>query len=95
MAKDKADLFSQLGEIRKDKETATSHEEPTQAAPGASKRKQTGKRSDPDYLQVGAYILKSTDKAVKRLLIDEDDMDFSDLVQSLLEKWVKEHPNHK
>lgn len=95
MAKDKADLFSQLGAIRKDKEAGASHEEPTQAVSGASKRKQTGKRSDPDYLQVGAYILKSTDKAVKRLLIDEDDMDFSDLVQSLLEKWVKEHPNHK
>jgi hypothetical protein len=95
MAKDKADLFSQLGEIRKDKEAGTSRDEANQAVPGASKRKQTGKRSDPDYLQVGAYILKSTDKDVKRLLIDEDDIDFSDLVQSLLEKWVKEHPKHK
>lgn len=79
------------GAIRKDKEAGTSHEEANQAVPGASKRK----RSDSDYLQVGAYILKSTDKAVKHLLIDEGDMDFSDLVQSLLKKWVKEHPIHK
>jgi hypothetical protein len=95
MVKNKANLFSQLGDLRKDKEEDAVREEANQGASGAAKRKQTGKRSDPDYLQVGAYILKSTDKAVKRLLIDEDDMDFSDLVQSLLEKWVKEHPNYK
>jgi hypothetical protein len=89
MAKDKADLFSQLGDLRKDKEVGAAQYTPIQAA----KKKQTGKRSDPDYLQVGAYILKTTDKAVKRLLIDEDEMDFSDLVQHLLEKWVKEHAN--
>jgi hypothetical protein len=89
MAKDKVNLFSQLGDLR------TGKEEANEATSGASKRKQSGKRSDPNYLQVGAYIRKSTDKAVKRLLIDEDNMDFSDLVQFLLEKWIQEHPNQK
>ena len=87
MAKDKADLFSQLGDLRKDKEVEVAPHTPIQVV----KKKQTGKRSDPDYLQVGAYILKTTDKAVKRLLIDEEEMDFSDLVQHLLDMWVKEH----
>ena len=91
MAKDKADLFSQLGDLRKDKEGEVAQQTPIQVV----KKKQTGKRSDPDYLQVGAYILKTTDKAVKRLLIDEEEMDFSDLVQHLLDVWVKGQMNKR
>jgi hypothetical protein len=48
-----------------------------------------GKRSDPNYEQVGAYIPKTLNKKVKRLLIDEDG-DFSDLVTKLLEDWVEQ-----
>ncbi|NJR57242.1 MAG: hypothetical protein HC768_23600 [Acaryochloris sp. CRU_2_0] len=55
------------------------------------RKRQQGKRSDPDYIQVGAYIKRSTDKSVKRLLIDEDDLDFSDLVEKLLKKWIEEN----
>lgn len=51
------------------------------------KGRQTGKRSNPDYTQVGAYIPKELDKAVKRKLIDED-IDFSELVANLLSKWL-------
>lgn len=47
-----------------------------------------GKRSNSDYTQVGAYIPKDLKKQVDRLLFDEDDTDFSDLVATLLQKWV-------
>lgn len=46
-----------------------------------------GKRSNPNYTQVGAYIPKQLDRDVKRLLIDEE-IDFSDLVADLLAKWL-------
>jgi len=48
-----------------------------------------GKRSDPNYTQVGAYIPKALDKAVKRKLVDED-RDFSELVAHLLNEWVNQ-----
>lgn len=48
-----------------------------------------GKRSDPNYTQVGAYIPKELDKAVKRKLFDTE-QDFSSLVADLLTKWLSD-----
>ena len=63
---------------------------PMSAADEAPKKgRQKGKRSNPDYTQVGAYIPKNLDKEVKRKLLDED-IDFSDLVASLLIKWLSD-----
>lgn len=63
---------------------------PIAAANEAPKRgRQKGKRSNPDYTQVGAYIPKNLDKEVKRKLLDED-IDFSDLVADLLIKWLSD-----
>lgn len=56
--------------------------------PKKRSRKATGKRSDPNYIQVGAYIPIELNKSVKRLLVD-DDKDFSDLISELLEQWVR------
>lgn len=56
------------------------------SSPPKKRGRQPGKRSNPDYIQVGAYIPKALDKAVKRKLLDED-IDFSDLVTKLLENW--------
>ena len=50
-----------------------------------------GKRSDPNTKQVGAYIPRDLDKEVKKLLLDCEGMDFSDLVTQLLERWVAEN----
>ena len=47
----------------------------------------TGKRSNPDYTQIGAYIPKTLNRDVKRLLVDEDG-DLSDLITGLLQDWV-------
>ena len=51
-------------------------------------RKRVGKRSDENYAQVTAYIRRDTHKEVKRALFDEEG-DFSDLVQKLLEDWLE------
>ncbi|WOD37392.1 hypothetical protein [Nodosilinea sp. E11] len=55
--------------------------------PKKHQRKATGKRSDPNYIQVGAYIPIELNKCVKRQLVDTD-KDFSELVAELLEQWV-------
>jgi len=60
----------------------------TAPAPTPPATKAQGKRSRSDYKQVGAYIPKDLDRQVKRLLIDNDEIDFSDLVTQLLEEWV-------
>jgi hypothetical protein len=49
-----------------------------------------GKRSNPDYEQVTTYIKRDTHMAVKMLLLQEKQSgDFSDLVQHLLEEYLK------
>ena len=54
-------------------------------------RPKTGKRSNPDYRQVSAWVRRDTYKRVTdKLYIKEDRREFSDLVQSLLEAWLKQ-----
>ncbi len=49
-----------------------------------------GKRSDPDYEQVTAYVKKETYTATKIALLSEGNkQEFSQLVQELLEQWLK------
>ena len=52
------------------------------------KRRSTGKRTDPAYKQVGAYIKKDTYLQIQRLLLEQPDKDFSDLVQELLSDYL-------
>lgn len=58
--------------------------------PPARKGRAKGKRSNPDYEQVGAYTPKALNLEVKRLLLDKE-LDFSDLVTQLLKQWVSEN----
>jgi hypothetical protein len=83
---DAANMFDKLAQSRQ-KAKATPEPEP-EAPPQKRQRKATGKRSDPNYLQVGAYIPVKLNKQVKRRLVDTD-KDFSDLVAELLEQWVQ------
>ena len=49
-----------------------------------------GKRSDPDFDQVTAYIRKHTHQAAKIALLQEGrGREFSELVEDLLAKWLK------
>ena len=52
--------------------------------PASKKRKSSGKRTDPDFKQVGAYIRKDTYLKIQRLLLEQPEQDFSDLVEELL-----------
>ena len=50
----------------------------------------TGKRTDPDYQQVTAYIRQQTHQRVKiALLQDGDGQEFSELVEELLGLWLE------
>ena len=51
-------------------------------------RKSTGKRNDPDFKQVGAYIRKDTYLKIQRLLLEQPDKDFSELVEELLTDYL-------
>ncbi|HVK05183.1 MAG TPA: hypothetical protein VM490_17025 [Armatimonadaceae bacterium] len=52
-------------------------------------RPRSGKRSDPDYTQVTAYVRAATYKRVKMALMAEDrGREFSDLVETLLTGWL-------
>ena len=54
----------------------------------SKKRKSSGKRADPTYKQVGAYVKKDTYLKIQKLLLDKPDKDFSDLVQELLSTYL-------
>jgi len=54
-----------------------------------------GKHSDPDYVQVGAYVQRRTYEAVKQKLADQPGKDFSTLVERLLHEWLSASRFHK
>lgn len=56
--------------------------------PESKKRKSGGKRTDPDFKQVGAYIRKDTYLKIQRLLLEQPNKDFSDLVEELLTDYL-------
>ncbi len=67
--------------------------QPQQAAPSQPSQKRgrpKGKRSDPDYEQVTAYIRKDTHRDVKIALLSEGNgREFSELIQEMLEQWLR------
>jgi hypothetical protein len=48
-----------------------------------------GKRSNPEYAQVTAYIPRALHDEVKILLIREGGREFSELVTELLSEWMQ------
>ena len=63
-----------------------------QAAPVEikSQGRPPGKRSDPAYKQYSVLLKRQTHQQVTRILRDrEDGQDASELVQQLLEQWLK------
>lgn len=52
-------------------------------------RPKVGKSSNPEFVQVTAYVEDAVHVAVKKALLDLKDTDFSDLVNDLLKRWVK------
>ena len=76
----------------KDLEGATTNTSNTplvvESSEAPKKRNKGGKRTDPTYKQVGAYIKKDTYLQIQKLLLDKPDQDFSDLVQELLSTYL-------
>jgi hypothetical protein len=60
----------------------------TPTVKGKTGRPKVGKSTNPDYTQVTAYVEVTVHTAVKKALCDEKNLDFSDLVNNLLKKWV-------
>lgn len=83
---DATNMFDKLAQSRQ-KAKATPEPAP-ETNPKPRQRKATGKRSNPNYIQVGAYIPIELNKQVKRRLVDTD-QDFSELVAELLDQWVQ------
>jgi len=51
-----------------------------------------GKRSDPDFEQVTAYIRKDTHRQVKMALLAQgQNREFSELTQALLSAWLEQN----
>jgi hypothetical protein len=57
--------------------------------PSKKQGRPPGKRSNPDYEQIGLYIPKRLHIEVKKLLLEYEDKDFSELVSDLLVQWIK------
>jgi hypothetical protein len=55
--------------------------------PKNGKAKATGKRSNPDYTQITAYIKKETHENVMRTIYKQQE--FSELIEELLTSWMK------
>ena len=69
---------------------ASSAPQPQRPAPAKRGRPTGGKRNNPDYEQVGAYIPKELNKRVKMRLLEMDkDREFSELIEYLLKKWLQ------
>ena len=91
--------FSGILSRAKQRDTETSSEVTEEAAPpspapviatAAKKRgRPAGKRSDSEFVQTTAYIHKDTHRDVKITLLKlGGEQDFSELVDSLLAKWL-------
>lgn len=80
--------FQNLSKVLKGEHLPEQSEEMTTLS--SKKTKRGGKRSDPNFVQVGVYVPKSLHIKVKKLLLDQPDKDMSDLVSELLADWVEQ-----
>ena len=85
-----SDLFKKLVRERKDTQQKAPQDAPLPQRRG---RPATGKRSDPNWYGRTYYIRRETDLDVEQELLQLKrsgiDLDKSELVNSLLEAWVK------
>ncbi len=71
---------------KSEKKTAT----PSPIIPDkVTRKKGTGKSSNPEYTQALAYVKKDTLNKVRGFLFYDPSQDFSDLVEMLLSDWIK------
>ena len=88
------DVANRREEVKQSKKPARKKITPVDMQPVATvasrRGRPTGKRSDPNYEQITAYIRKETHKDVKIALLQEGQgREFSELVEDLLSDWLK------
>lgn len=72
----------------KSKKSETGVQQETIIRPAAKElTKRIGKRSNPDYTQITAYIKKNTHEDVMRKIYKRQE--FSELLEELLSEWLK------
>ncbi len=96
---EKKGKFSALAELHRqpvDEEAAPAPSPaPIAVVPGAEAgkgrgRPAVGKRSNPDWKLYSHFLKRQTQRAaVARLQAEDNDRDLSDVLQELLEKWLK------
>jgi hypothetical protein len=90
--------FSRLIDVAKGREPEpepTPPPAPPSPAPPLTPRKgrPPGKRSDPRFVQVTAYVPEALHRKVKiRLLQEAKGQEFSELIEELLEDWIGSRP---
>jgi hypothetical protein len=81
--------------VRDTRRQARDYAKAGQAKPPAGQprkigRPRTGKRSNPDYQQVSAWVRRDTyQRVTHRLFTRENRREFSDLVEELLAAWLR------
>ncbi len=74
-------------------ESASPNQAETPVVVAKSVGRPQGKRSDPEYKQYSALLKKQTHRQASNILRDQEGAgkvkDISELLQSLLEQWVK------
>ena len=100
---EKRGKFAALADLNKPEAEVIESEAPVveiAAAPAKAKsasvgqgrgRPISGKRSNPEYRLSSHYLKRKTQRAaVAKLMAKDDGRDLSDVLQELLERWVKE-----
>jgi hypothetical protein len=92
---DSMSKFKDLFQEAKRTEQSPAKEQPAKRAvkktttkAASVKARPTGRRSDPSYIGVFAYIPKAVNEDVKEKLFKRKDLDFSSLVEDLLSQWL-------
>jgi hypothetical protein len=74
-------IFAAKGKGAKKGTAAPADDSPTTSSP------KKGKRNNPDYTQISAYIRKDTHRAVMQEIVTKRDL--SDLIEELFTEWLK------
>jgi hypothetical protein len=82
----KANAFSALFREAGRQHGVAESEKPEAAAQPPGRKK--GKREDPEFGKIGVYVRHSTVTEVKTRLLRQN-LDLSDLVQTLLDSWLE------
>jgi len=59
-----------------------------QATPKKHRGRPPGKRTNPEFVQITAYIRRETHRQVKLTLLEKGRQEFSELVEELLMQWI-------